>query len=116
MRHQDTKWCDEIIEAHDCLSKELSSQLSLTARACVQRRALLKMLLNSLDRMDSMVDCLEPSLEEYQWACADFFAWLDHESLQLGPWMIAKIQQTFSADHFFVRTVLPTLKKGLDLC
>ncbi len=115
MRHQDTKWCDQIIEVHNCMSKELSLQL-LAATVCVQRRALLKILLNELDRMDSLVDCLEPSLEEYQWACAEFFAWLDHESLQLGPWMIAKIQKHFAKDHFFVKEVLPTIKKEVDSC
>ncbi len=116
MRDQDEQWIYEIIEAHGCLSKEISRQLSLIPRAFKQRRALLRILLNELDRMDSMVDCIGPSLEDYQWVCAEFFAWLDHEHLRLGPLMIEKIQKNFGADHFFVKEILPKIKKGGYSC
>lgn len=111
MPNQDEKWIHEIIEAHDCMSKEISRQLSLTPEVFKQRRALLRILLNELDRMDSLIDCTEPSLENYQWVCAEFFAWLDHEHLRLGPLMIEKIQKNLGTDHFFVRAILPKIKK-----
>ncbi len=116
MRNQDEKWIHEIIEAHDCMSKEISRQLSLAPEVSKQRRALLRILLNELDRMDSMIDCIKPSLEDYQWVCAEFFAWLDHEHLQLGSLMIEKIQKNFAGDHFFVKAILPKIKKRGNPC
>lgn len=116
MGNQDEKWIYEIIEAHDCMSKEISRQLSLMAEVFKQRQAILTILLNELDRMDSMVDCMAPSLEDYQWACAEFFAWLDHECLQLGPFMIEKVQKNFGRDHFFVKEILPKIKKKVYSC
>ena len=113
MRDQDEGWIGEIIQVHDCMSKALSRQLKLTPKAFEQRRALLIILLNEIDQMDSLVDCIAPSLEEYQWVCGEFFAWLDHDHLQLVSFIIEKVQKNFNADHFFLRIILPTLKEGL---
>lgn len=112
MFNQHEGWCDAIIEVHSCLSKELFRQLNLTEDE--KRRSQLKRLLNEVDSMDSLVDCKKPSLKKYRLACTAFFACLDH--LQLASLMLEKIQQAFSADHFFVRTILPTLKQGLKQC
>ncbi|MBP6104796.1 MAG: hypothetical protein KA508_07060 [Gammaproteobacteria bacterium] len=116
MRNQDEAWILKIIEVHDCMSKEITRQLNLTAKRFEQRRAVLSILLNELDGMDSLIDCAEPSLENYQWVCGEFFAWLDHEHLQLGSLMIEKIQKTFGRDHFFVKEILPKIKKGGYSC
>ena len=114
MRNQHKGWGDEIIEVHSCMSKELSRQFNLTENE--ERRIQLKKLLNDIDSMDSLVDCEEPSLKKYRLACRAFFACLDHKHLQLRPLMIEKIQKECGADHFFVRTILPTLKQGSKEC
>ena len=100
------------------MSKEITRQLNLTAKRFEQRRAVLSILLNELDGMDSLIDCTESSLENYQWICGELFAWLDHEYLQLGlgSLMIEKIQKTFGSDHFFVKEILPKIKKGFYSC
>ncbi len=110
--HDQAEWCDEIIEVHSCMSKELSRQFNRTDKE--ERRALLKRLLNEIDNMDSLVDCKEPSLKKYRLACKAFFECLDY--LQLAFLMIEKIQKECGADHFFLRVILPNIKQGLKEC
>ncbi|MBP6104429.1 MAG: hypothetical protein KA508_05165 [Gammaproteobacteria bacterium] len=112
MFNQHEGWCDAIIEVHSCLSKELFRQLKLTENE--ERRAQLKRLLNEIDNMDSLVDCKEPSLKKYRLACKAFLECLDQ--LQLASLMLEKIQKECGADHFFLKTILPTLKQGLKEC
>ncbi len=112
MPQKNEVWISKVTELHNCLSVALFQQLAKTKWSSVDRRALLRELLNDIDRMDEWIDAEAPSLDEYRVQCRDFFMELD-EAL-LATLMIEQARKTLGLDHFFIKQILPSIKINWD--